>query len=266
MQRLGLSILRRRKDSASLPRELDARTAGSSLNPQSLQRVTILGRITPMLRATSNQRAARQYLGWEEFILRWVARALARGIYRFRASCIHNLPDKGPALLIANHLSYIDWLFIATASPRPVHFVMHHKYTGNWFLDWVCRVCEVIPIAPAREDAGLLDRSFQRIANALEKGELVCIFPEGELTPDGEMGRFRPGIRNILNRTPVPVVPMALENMWDSVFSLNQARSSLFTRMLGPQVTLRIGVPIQSELATQYSLKEFEQEVRNLRA
>lgn len=212
-----------------------------------------------------SRRSGRQYLGWQEFSLRFTARHLAHGLYRFDVRGAQHLPKSGPALLIANHLSYIDWLFVATASPRPVRFVMHHQYTGYAALDWVFRVCEVIPIAPAKEDPNLLERSFDQIAQGLLRGDLLCIFPEGELTRDGQMGRFRPGLRNILSRTPVPVIPMALENLWDSVFSLNKNPSPLPHRIKHRDISLNIGEPIPASQAKAMSLADFEQAVRALR-
>src|SRR5690606_34776038 len=81
------------------------------------------------------------------------------------------------------------------------------------------RTARAIPIAPAKEDAKLLERAYERIAAELAAGELVGIFPEGRLTTDGEMGEFRGGIARILRQSPVPVVPMALSGLWQSLFA-----------------------------------------------
>lgn len=211
-------------------------------------------------------RAGRQYLGWREWILRGAARFIARALYRFVALDAHHIPRHGPALLIGNHLSYIDWLFVATASPRPVRYVMHHKYMKIAWLGWVFDACRVIPIASARENPTRLAQAYDEICQALQDGDLVCIYPEGELTPNGQMGRFRPGILNILQRVPVPVVPMALENLWDSFLSLNKSPSGWPTRIANRQVTLRFGEVIPADEARRYRLENFEARVREIRS
>jgi 1-acyl-sn-glycerol-3-phosphate acyltransferase len=86
-------------------------------------------------------------------------------------------------------------------------------------LSFVFRTAGAIPIAPAKEDPALLDRAYEEVAAALARGELVGIFPEGRITDDGEIARFRSGITRIVERTPVPVVPMALKGLYGSFFS-----------------------------------------------
>lgn len=211
-------------------------------------------------------RQGRQYLGWRECFLRTVARWIARALYRFVALEAQHIPRQGPALLIGNHLSFIDWIFVATASPRPVRYVMHYRYANIVWLRWIFDVCEVIPIATARENPARLAQAYEDICQALEQGDLVCIYPEGELTPNGHMGRFRPGILKILQRVPVPVVPMALENLWDSFLSLNKTPSSWLHRIKNRQVTLRFGETIPADKALQYRLEDFEARVREIRS
>ena len=116
-------------------------------------------------------------------------------------------------------MSFVDGLVIAAACPRPVRFVMDHRIFSVPLLSFVFRTGRAIPIAPAHEDPEALNRAYDQIAEALEDGDLVCIFPEGRITGDGELNPFKPGVKRIVDRTPVPVVPLALRGLWGSFFS-----------------------------------------------
>src|SRR5262249_7315455 len=125
----------------------------------------------------------------------------------------------GAAVIVSNHVSFVDALVIAAASRRPIRFVMDHAIYEIPVLNFVFRTGKAIPIASKKEDPARLDRAYDEVAHALAEGELVCIFPEGRLTSDGDLSPFRPGIERIVARTPVPVVPMALRGLWGSFFS-----------------------------------------------
>jgi 1-acyl-sn-glycerol-3-phosphate acyltransferase len=154
-----------------------------------------------------------------EFLLRFIVWLLVHSIYRLEKRDIERIPHDGPALLICNHVSFVDALVITAACRRPIRFVMDHKIFGWPVMSFVFRTARAIPIAPAREDAALMEKAFDEVSTALRAGELVAIFPEGKITADGELGPFRPGIARILERDPVPVVPMALSGLWGSIFS-----------------------------------------------
>lgn len=151
--------------------------------------------------------------------LRLLISALVRVMYRFRAPGIEHLPAEGAAVLVCNHISFVDALLIGAASRRPVRFVMDHRIFRNRVLHWFFRTVGTIPIAPRHEDERIFDEAFVRIAQTLQRGELVCIFPEGKITHTGELGEFRRGIERILADNPVPVIPMALHGLWGSFFS-----------------------------------------------
>jgi 1-acyl-sn-glycerol-3-phosphate acyltransferase len=122
-------------------------------------------------------------------------------------------------VLVCNHVSFVDPLVIAAASRRPIRFVMDHRIYRMPLIGFVFRHMHAIPIAPAREDAAMMEAAFEEVAQALEEGELVAIFPEGRITDTGELYPFRPGVQRIVGRTPVPVIPMALQGLWGSFFS-----------------------------------------------
>lgn len=175
-----------------------------------------------------------------EFLLRFIVWLLVSAVYRLRVQGVEHIPEHGPAIVVANHVSFVDALVIMAASRRPIRFVMDHKIFRWPVLSFVFRTSRAIPIASAKEDPEMMERAFDEVAKALEAGELVGIFPEGRITHDGEINPFRPGIVRIVERTPVPVVPMALRGLWGSFFS----------RKGGPAMTrpLRRGVFNRIEL------------------
>ena len=160
-----------------------------------------------------------------EFLMRFLSWVLVRALYRLRVRGIEeHVPDEGAALLVCNHVSYMDALILSGAVPRPVRWVMYHRIFDIPVLRWIFRNARAIPIAGAREDPALMQRAFEEIDAALAAGELVGIFPEGRLTADGGIAPFKTGVERILARRPVPVVPMALRGMWASMWSRRDTR------------------------------------------
>jgi 1-acyl-sn-glycerol-3-phosphate acyltransferase len=161
-----------------------------------------------------------------EFLMRFLSWLLVRVLYRLRVRGVEDhVPDEGPALIVCNHVSYMDALILAACIPRPVRFVMYYKIFNIPVMRWIFRNAKAIPIAGAREDPAMMQRAFDAIDAALAEGELVGIFPEGALTKDGEIAAFKSGVERILERRPVPVVPMALRGMWSSMWSRRGVRA-----------------------------------------
>jgi 1-acyl-sn-glycerol-3-phosphate acyltransferase len=183
-----------------------------------------------------------------EFLLRFVDWLLVHSIYRLRASGLANIPEEGPALLVCNHQSLADALIITAACRRPIRFVMYYTIFDVPVLNFIFRAMKAIPIAGAKEAPEVLRAAYDQIAAALADGQLVCIFPEGQLTGDGEIGVFRPGVIRILERTPVEVIPMALSGLWRSIFSRNRNKWKVAT--LFPSVALNIGKPVAAQSAS----------------
>jgi 1-acyl-sn-glycerol-3-phosphate acyltransferase len=178
-----------------------------------------------------------------EFLMRFLVWILIHSVYRLRKAGLERIPEEGPAILICNHVSYVDALVISAACRRPIRWVMDHRIFKVPVLSFFFRTARAIPIAPAREDPALLEQAYARIANELEAGELVGLFPEGRLTADGEMSEFRGGIMRVLEKTPVPVVPMALSGLWQSLFARNRDKFRHLTRLF-PHVRLAVGEPL----------------------
>jgi 1-acyl-sn-glycerol-3-phosphate acyltransferase len=167
------------------------------------------------------------------------------------------VPSEGAAVLAANHVSFIDSLLMASASPRPVRFIMDAEYARMPLFRFLFRDAKVIPIAPAGQDSELLERAYDRIAEELAEGELVCIFPEGGISADGNLAPFRCGIEHIAARPPVPVVPVALVGLWGSFFSRKDGRAmSRPFRRFWSRVEIRVGEAIAPEAVTAQVVAE----------
>ncbi len=154
-----------------------------------------------------------------EFVMRFLIWMLTHTMYRVRCKGMEHIPDEGPAVLVSNHVSYVDGLIIAGCCRRPIRFVIYEPIYRMPLLHFIFRTGKAIPITSHKKDPETYARAFETISAALEAGELICIFPEGKLTQDGEMDVFKPGVEKILARNPVPVVPMALKGLWGSFFS-----------------------------------------------
>lgn len=192
-----------------------------------------------------------------EFTMRFVIWILMHTVYRLRKNGLENIPDEGPALLVCNHVSFVDGLILAGAIRRPVRFVMHHAVFDIPVMSFLFRTGKAIPIAPAKEDPGRLQQAYDDIARALEAGDVVCIFPEGEITRDGAMHEFRQGVERIVQRTPVPVVPMALDGLWGSWFSrAGGAAMRGLPRRFWSKVELHVGAPFKPGEVTAPAMQE----------
>jgi 1-acyl-sn-glycerol-3-phosphate acyltransferase len=198
-----------------------------------------------------------------EFLLRFLAWILVHIVYRLDKRGLDNIPQEGPALLICNHVGFADAIVISAAASRPVRFIMESSIFKIPVLSTIFRGMKAIPVAPAKEDPEVYERAFQIVAAELRDGNLVCIFPEGRLTADGEMREFRPGMLRILKETPVKVVPMALTGLWDSMFSRKYPSIwQRWPRRIWAKIGLRVGTPIDPENADLETLRQRVLELR----
>jgi 1-acyl-sn-glycerol-3-phosphate acyltransferase len=202
-----------------------------------------------------------------EFLMRFVVWVLISLLYRVRVEGLDKIPDEGPCLVAANHVSFIDALIIGGTVRRPVRFVMYYKIFNIPVLSWIFRTARAIPIAGAKEDETLMNRAFDEIDAALKAGEVVGIFPEGGLTPDGSIQPFRPGIEKILARTPVPVAPVALRNLWRSMWSRRWLRLRMQRARLPRRFRARIELVVGDLVPPgEASASTLEQKVGALRS
>jgi len=192
-----------------------------------------------------------------EFITRFITWCLINTLYRMRHLNLSSIPKKEGCVLVCNHVSFVDALIIGGYCKRNVRFVMDYRIFKMPIVGRFFKIIGAIPIAPAHEDESVMKQAFDRIAEALSGGEVVCIFPEGKLTANGELGEFKQGIEKVISRTPVPVVPMALKGLWGSWFSRSggEAMKGLPKRFYS-KIELVVGDLIPAEQVTSEYLKE----------
>ena len=198
------------------------------------------------------------FLAVPEYLLRFVAWMSSRFIYRFKVQGDQHIPSTGAAVLVCNHVSFIDAVLLMAASPRPMVFLMDHRIFRQPVLGWLFRLAKAIPIAPQKEDPQAYEAAFERAAEVLRAGDLLAIFPEGGITKDGTLQPFKGGIVKILDRAradglDVPVVPMALTNLWGSYFSRIEQGTAMvrpFRRGFLNRVGLNVGAPMPAAEVT----------------
>jgi len=187
-----------------------------------------------------------------EYLLRFVALIASRLVYRFKITGDDNIPAQGAAVLTCNHVSFVDPVLLMAASPRPIYFVMDHRIFKMPVLGWLFRLAKAIPIAPRTEDPVLYEAAFEAAAKVLRDGDLLAIFPEGAITKNGELQAFKGGVMKILENAErdglqVPVVPMALTNLWGSFFSRVEKGTAMvkpFRRGFLNRVGLNVGTAV----------------------
>ena len=190
-----------------------------------------------------------------EYLLRFVAWMASRFVYRFRVRGDEHLPTTGAAVLACNHVSFVDAVLLMAASPRPIYFLMDHRIFRVPVLGWLFRLAKAIPVASHKEDPAVYAAAFERAAEVLREGDLLAIFPEGGITRDGQLQPFKGGIVKILERAQaegldVPVIPMALTNLWGSYFSRIEQGGAMvrpFRRGGFNRVGLNVGAPVPGQ-------------------
>ena len=204
------------------------------------------------------------YTRTSAYFLRFLAGLLIHTVYRLDKSGLDHIPDEGPAVLVCNHVSFIDPVVILAAVRRPIRFVMDHRIYRAPLIGFIFRHSRTIPIAPAKEDPVMKEAAFAEVARALAAGELVGLFPEGAITRTGELNHFRYGIGRIVAETPVPVIPMALRGLWGSFFSRRYGPAMSKPSLLRPfsKIGLVADRPVAPENVTPESLQVRVTELR----
>ncbi|MDL2269973.1 1-acyl-sn-glycerol-3-phosphate acyltransferase [Desulfosarcina sp. OttesenSCG-928-G17] len=185
--------------------------------------------------------------------------AIIYSLYRLRYRHLERIPKKGPVILVCNHVSYMDALLIAGACRRPVRFVINASIYQIYPLTCIFRAVRAIPVPVEKPSPKSLQKALQAISSVLDKGGVICVFPEGHLTRNGQVDRFFPGITRIVARNPAPVVPMAISGLWGSFFThANGEAMKRFPRpfRFRPQVELVVGRPVMPDQVTPDRLRE----------
>ena len=193
-----------------------------------------------------------------EYLLRFIAWVATRTVYRFKVRGDEHIPTSGAAILVCNHVSFVDAILLMAASPRPIVFIMDHRIFKLPVLGTLFRLAKAVPIAPQKEDPKAYERAFARAREVLDGDDLLCIFPEGAITRDGQLGEFKGGVMKLLESNPVPVVPLALQNLWGSFFSRidGVAMTKPFRRGLFSPVGLVAGEPVPAAQVSPALLRE----------
>jgi 1-acyl-sn-glycerol-3-phosphate acyltransferase len=199
------------------------------------------------------------YVFWlmPEYIVRLVMLLVTRVVYRLKVRGDENLPADGAAIVVCNHVSFVDAIILGVCSPRPMVFIMDHRIFKTPGMGWFFRAVKAIPIAPQKEDPQAYERAFERARQVLADGDLLCLFPEGAITRDGRMQPFKAGIMKILETHPVPVIPAALHKLWGSTFSRidGAAMTTPLRRGLFNRIGLVVGEPIAPQDVTPEGLQ-----------
>ena len=189
-----------------------------------------------------------------EYLLRFIAWVASNLVYRFKLKGEHHIPAHGAAILVCNHVSFVDAVLLMAASPRPIRFLMDHQIFKVPVLGWMFKLAKAIPIAPRTQDPLAYEAAFEAAAQVLNDGDLLAIFPEGGITKDGTLQEFKGGIMKIVQRAQadglnVPVIPMALTNLWGSFFSRVEKGGAMvrpFRRGIFSRVGLNVGPAVAS--------------------
>ncbi|MEK7707179.1 MAG: AMP-binding protein, partial [Verrucomicrobiota bacterium] len=182
--------------------------------------------------------------GFAVAVLGGVIRFVTRIMYRVRVLGHERIPATGGALFVCNHVSWVDAILVGVASRRHVRFMMFKDTYDLWCVKPWARVMGVIPISSEQRPRDML-KSLQTASTAIRQGDIVCIFAEGQITRIGQLLPFRRGFERIMKDVDAPIVPVALDGVWGSLFSFEQGRFLWkFPRHFPYPVTVSFGNPL----------------------
>jgi acyl-[acyl-carrier-protein]-phospholipid O-acyltransferase/long-chain-fatty-acid--[acyl-carrier-protein] ligase len=188
-------------------------------------------------------------------LLRFVLWAATNTIYRIRTVGRDNIPAKGGALFVSNHLSFADALLLIAATDRPIRFLMFKGIYDRPLLKPFCKILGVIPVSSEQRPRELL-HSLQAASEAIRNGEVVCIFAEGQITRIGQLLPFQRGFERIMKDVDAPIIPVALDGLIGSPTSFEHGRMvRRFPKRLPHPVTVSFGAPLQPT-ATPVEVRE----------
>ena len=200
--------------------------------------------------------AAYIYTRVPEFLIRLLVWMLTNVLYRIKEQGMENIPDEGPCLLVCNHVSYVDALLLGGAVRRPVRFVMAKPIYDLPLLNYIFRTGKAIPIDSKERNPEIYQQAFERINEELADGQVVCIFPEGKLTRDGELAEFKTGMEKIVNENRIPVIPMALSGLWGSFFSHKGGPAlTRLPKRFWSRVKLNVGEPVTADQVASQDMR-----------
>lgn len=199
-----------------------------------------------------------------EFTMRCLVWVLTHIMYRIKHKNLHMIPSEGPAVIVSNHVSYVDALIIASLCRRPARFVMDSSIFKIPVMNFIFTTAKAIPICSRKQNPETYEKAFDDIAVALDEGEIVCIFPEGMITKTGDINEFKNGIEKILEKNKVPIVPSALRGLWGSFFSHKGGNAMMkMPKRFFSKIEYVVGAPIHPEDASAETLRSRVLELRD---
>jgi acyl-[acyl-carrier-protein]-phospholipid O-acyltransferase/long-chain-fatty-acid--[acyl-carrier-protein] ligase len=193
---------------------------------------------------------------------------LTHTVYRIKVLGRENVPQHGGGLLVCNHLSFVDALLVIGSTDRPIRFLMYKGIYEKPFIKPLAKMFGVIPISSAQRPREMI-KSLRTAAAAIEKGELVCIFAEGQITRIGQMLPFRRGFERIMDGLNAPIIPVCLDGVWGSVFSFSDGKFVWkWPRQIPYPVTVCFGKPMPASstpVEVRRAVQELQSEAWTLR-
>ena len=177
----------------------------------------------PETSASRHPLLTRIVIGLPNWCLRAVLWILTRLIYRIKVMGRENIPVRGGALFVANHMSFIDIALISAAASRPIRFLIFQDIYEHPVVRPFAALMQAIPISPDLRPRDKI-RSLQLASQAIRNGELVCVFAEGQISRNGQMLPFRRGVERIMKNVDAPIIPVNLHGVWGSIFSFERGR------------------------------------------
>ncbi len=192
------------------------------------------------------------------FFVRFILLMIMHTIYRVHVYNEENLPKTGPALIVCNHVSFIDALIISAVVPRFIRYLVHRDYYEMRAFRWILKLAHAIPIEGGSKD---VDAALLAAREALMSGHVVCIFAEGRITRTGNLLPFRRGFERIMEGLDAPIIPVNLDKLWDSIFSYSQGK---FFWKLPRRLPIEVGVSFGEPMPSHSQAWEVRQRVQEL--
>jgi len=181
-------------------------------------------------------------------------------LYRTRVIGRENVPITGGALLVGNHVSFLDPGFVSASVDRPVRFLAYRGYYEKWWIKPIAKMFGGIPVA-AKDGPRELLKSLDAAREAIKAGELVCLLPEGEITRTGMLQPFRKGFEHVMKGVDAPIIPLYLDGLWGSLFSFSKRRFfRKWPERIPYRITVNIGKPVAAT-TTRFELRQVIQEL-----
>ncbi len=186
-----------------------------------------------------------------QFLLRFLFKIIASSRYKLIIDGVENFPKDGAALLLGNHISWIDWMVLAIASPRRVSFVIERGIYNKWYLKPIFKFFGLIPISTRASK-----EAFKGIREKLNEGKIVALFPEGAITRNGHLGAFQKGYELAIKDMDIPVIPFCIRGLWGSRFSYANSKHKENTKYRDRVIGVTFGKQQPSHIKTNEIKKE----------